>query len=157
VLGTLGGQSHHDPGEDAPFAAALEPMARSRSPPALPAVVKGFRRAVFLRRVTPAQPVAIDENYAAEDTAIIDAGLARSSGKQSPGLFSDLPHLGKERLRTFHLGVNQPIKIAHRSDLLAEPEAPQMPEINEAGAPRQSAFVPRALSGSEGRLWRLWG
>ena len=81
VFGTFGGQAHHDPGEDAVVA------------PALPAVVEGLGRAVFLRRIAPAQPIAIDEDYTAQNAPIIDAGLARSSRKQSPGLFSDPPHL----------------------------------------------------------------
>lgn len=51
---------------------------------------------------------------------VIDAGLAMA--------------LGKERLQALHLGVGQPIQIAHRSDLLAEPESRQKPEINGSGA-----------------------
>lgn len=69
VLGALGGKADHDPGKNPVVA------------PALPAVVEGFGRAVFLRRVTLPQPIAIDEDYAAEDTAIIDAGLAMLLGK----------------------------------------------------------------------------
>ncbi|MPL96458.1 hypothetical protein SDC9_42639 [bioreactor metagenome] len=120
VFGALSGKAHHDPGEDPVFVASLEPVAFSHSPPALPAVVEGLRRTVFLRRVTPAQPIAIDENYAAEDTAIIDAGLAMA--------------LGEERLQPLHLRVGQPVKIAHRSGLLAEPETRQRTEINGSGA-----------------------
>ena len=107
VLGALGGQAHHDPGEHAIVA------------PALPTVVEGLGRAVFLRRITPAQAIAIDEDYAAEDAAIIDTGLAMA--------------LGKERLQALHLGVRKPIKIAHRSGLLAEPESRQTHEINGSG------------------------
>ena len=97
VLGTLGGQAHHDPGED-PFVA-----------PALPTALKGLCRAVVLWCVAAAQPIAIDENYGAEDASIIDAGLAMA--------------LGKERLEPLHLSVRQPVNIVHRSGLLAEPES----------------------------------
>ena len=84
------------------------------------AVVEGLGRAVFLRRVTPSQTIAIDENYAAENTTIIDAGLAMAPGE--------------ERFEALHLRLGQPVKIAHRSGLLAEPESRQMPEINGSGA-----------------------
>lgn len=99
--------------------ASLEPVAFSHSPPALPTVVEGLGGPVFLRRITPPQPIAVEEDYAAENAAIIDAGLAMT--------------LGKERLQAFHLGIAQPVKIAHRSGLLAEPESCQTPEINGSG------------------------
>src|SRR5690606_21664807 len=108
VLGPLGSKADHDPGKDAVVA------------PALPAVVEGLGRTVFLWRVAPAQAIAIDEDYAAEDATIINTGLAMA--------------LGKERLQTLHLGVRQPVKIAHRSGLLAEPESRQRPKINGSGA-----------------------
>lgn len=75
VLGALGGQADHDPGED--------PVVT----PALPAVVEGLGRAMFLRRVTPAQTIAIDENYTAENTEIIDAGLAHPQENSPPDCF----------------------------------------------------------------------
>jgi hypothetical protein len=108
VLGPLGGQADHDPGED-PIVA-----------PPLPSVIKGLRRTIFLRRIAPAQTIAIDEDYAAKNATIIDARLTVA--------------LGKERLQALHLRVRQPVKIAHRSGLLAEPESRQMPEINGSGA-----------------------
>jgi hypothetical protein len=89
VFGVLGGQAHHDPGEDPVIA------------PALPPVVEGLRRAVFFRRITPAQAIAIDEDYTAQDAAVIDAGLAMARRK--------------ERLEALHLGLGKPVKIAHRS------------------------------------------
>ena len=64
VFGALGGEADQDPSEDPVVA------------PAFPAVVEGLRRAVFLRRVAPAQPIAIDEDYAAQNATIINAGLA---------------------------------------------------------------------------------
>jgi len=69
VLGPFGGQPHHDPGEDPVVA------------PALPAVIQGLGRAVFLRRIAPPQPIAIDEDYSAEDAPIIDARAAMALGK----------------------------------------------------------------------------
>src|SRR5690606_21158661 len=51
------------------------------------------------RRVTPSQPVAIDEDYAAQNPSIIDPRLAMA--------------LRKERLQPLHLRVGQPEKVAH--------------------------------------------
>jgi hypothetical protein len=42
--------------------------------------------------------------------------------------------LRKERLRSLYLRLGQPIKFAHQSGLLAEPESRQRPEINGSGA-----------------------
>ena len=108
VLGALGGQADHDPGENAIFA------------PALPAVVEGLGRAIFLRRIAPPQPIAIDEDYAAEDAPVVNAGLAMA--------------LGKERLQTLYLRVAQPEQVAYKSGLLTEPESRQGTEINGSGA-----------------------
>lgn len=99
VFGALGGQAHHDPGEDPVLA------------PALPAVVERLGGSVVLWRVTPSQPIAIDEDYAAQHASIIDAGPAMA--------------LGKEGFEARHLRLRQPEKIAHRSGLLAEPESRQ--------------------------------
>lgn len=85
VLGPLGGQADHDPGEDPVVA------------PPLPSVIKGLRRTVFLRRIAPTQPIAIDEDYATQNPSIIDAGLTMA--------------LRKERFETLHLGVRQPVKM----------------------------------------------
>ena len=102
--GGPGGQPIHHPGEDT-FVA-----------PPLLSVVEGLRRTILLRRIAPPQTIAIDEDYAAEYTTVIDAGLAMA--------------LRKERLEALHLGVAQPVKVAHRLGLLAEPESRQWPEIN---------------------------
>jgi hypothetical protein len=67
--------------------------------PPLPTIVEGLRRAVFLRRITTPQAIAIDEDYAAQYTPVIDARLAMA--------------LGEERLQTGHLRVGQPKKVAH--------------------------------------------
>lgn len=64
--------------------------------PPFPAILKDLRWAVFLRRTTPPQPVAIEEYNAAKHTPIIDARLAVA--------------LGKEALQTSHLRVAQPKK-----------------------------------------------
>jgi hypothetical protein len=104
VFGALSGKAQHDPGEDPVVA------------PALPAVVEGLRLTVSLRRVTPAQPIAINEDYTNEDETIIDAGLAVA--------------LREERLEALHLRVGKPVKVAHRSGLLEETESRQWTEIN---------------------------
>ena len=87
LLATLGGQPLHHLCEDAHGA------------PPLPAIVEGLGRAILTRRVTPSQPIAIGEDYAAEDPSIIDPRLAMA--------------LRKERLQPLHLRVGQPEKVAH--------------------------------------------
>ena len=71
VLGALSGQADHDPGEDPVVA------------PALSTVLKGLRKTVFLRRIISAQPIAIDEDYAAQNAAIIDPELAMDLRKKN--------------------------------------------------------------------------
>ena len=103
VLGALSGQADHDPGED--------PVVT----PTLPTVVEGLGRSVFLRRIAPPQPIAIDKDYAANDTEVINARLAMALGEfggsgNSPGdCFPD------KRLQARHLRLGKPVKIAHRS------------------------------------------
>lgn len=63
VFGAPSGQAHHDPGEDPVVA------------PALPPVVEGLRRAVFLRRVILPQTTVIDEDNPAQNVTVIDAEL----------------------------------------------------------------------------------
>lgn len=69
LLAVPGSQSGHHPREDALVA------------PALPAVVERLVRPVFLRRVSPAQPITIDEDNPTQDAPIIDARLAWDFGK----------------------------------------------------------------------------
>ena len=63
TFGLGAGQPLHHPDEDASLT------------PSLPAVVEGLRRAVFPWRIAPPQPVAIDEDYSAQDPSVIDARL----------------------------------------------------------------------------------
>lgn len=69
ALGTLGGQTHHDPGEDTIVA------------PPLPTVIKRLCRTILLGCIAPSQPIAIDKDYAAEHTPIINARLAMALGE----------------------------------------------------------------------------
>src|SRR5690606_29153384 len=62
--------------------------------PALPAVVKRLGRAVFLRRIAPPEPVAVNEDDPAQNAPIINA-LATMA-------------LGEIRTKTSHLLVRQP-------------------------------------------------
>ena len=64
-----------------------------------PAVVERLRRAIFPWRVTPPQPIAIDEDYAAQHAPVIDSRLAMA--------------LREERLQPLHLLIGQPEKVAH--------------------------------------------
>lgn len=49
--------------------------------PAFPADIQRFRRAIFLRRIAPPEPVAIDENDADQHTPIIYTLAAMALGK----------------------------------------------------------------------------
>ena len=70
VLGVLGGQTDHDPGEDPVVA------------PSLPTIIKGLGWAVFLWGITPSQTIAIDENYTTQHTPVVDARLAMALRKE---------------------------------------------------------------------------
>lgn len=85
LLTVLGGQAGLDLREDALVA------------PPLPTVVKRLVRAVLNRRVTPTQPIAVDEDNPAQHTPIIDARLAVG--------------LRKMGLKTRHLRICQPEEI----------------------------------------------
>lgn len=80
-------QSLEHPGKHAHFA------------PTLPAIVKRLGRTIFSWSVTPAQAIAIDENYAAQNTSIIDPRLAMALWKVGP--------------EPIHLLLSQPEKITH--------------------------------------------
>jgi hypothetical protein len=85
--GGLGGKPSHQPCENTLVA------------PPLPTVVEGLRRAIILRRIAPAQAIAIDEDYAAQYPPVIDPRLAVA--------------LGEKGLQTGHLRIGKPEKIAH--------------------------------------------
>jgi hypothetical protein len=67
--------------------------------PPLSMIVEGLRQAGFFRRIEPPQPIAIDEDYAAQNTPVIHARLTVA--------------LGKEGLQTGHPRVGQPKKVVH--------------------------------------------
>lgn len=100
LLAAFGGQPLHHPGEDPHVA------------PPLPAVVEGLGRAILPRRIAPSQPVAVDEDYPAQHSPVIDPRL--------PVAF------GEERLQPLHLRVRQPEKVAH-------PHPRQFGSLNHAG------------------------
>ena len=83
--------------------------------PAFPSVVERLVRAVGARRVSPAQPVPVDEYDAAQHPSVIDARLAVASRK--------------ERSQPFYLLFRQPKQVAHAS-LLTEPESDRGHLIN---------------------------
>lgn len=60
----LSGQAHHDPGEDASIA------------PTFLSVVECLVGAILPWGVAPPQAIAIDENNAAQDSPVIEPGLA---------------------------------------------------------------------------------
>jgi hypothetical protein len=67
--------------------------------PSLPTAVTRLWRAVFRRRVSPPQAIAIDEDNPAQDPSIIDPRLPMG--------------LGKERGKLGHLLVGQSVKVDH--------------------------------------------
>lgn len=82
LIGALGGQPLQHPGEDPHVTLSL------------PTVLECLRRAIFSRRITPPQAIAIDEDYAAQDAVIIDARLPMT--------------VRKKRFQPLHLLVRQP-------------------------------------------------
>ncbi len=91
----FGGQTRHHPGEDA-FVA-----------PPLPTVIERLVWAIGRRGIAPSQPIAINEDNAAQHTSIIDAWFAMG--------------LGEEGLKTRHLRIAQPEKIRHVHRSFFEP------------------------------------
>ena len=75
--------------------------------PALPSVVQGLVWPVLLRGITPAQPIAVYEDNATQNTPIIDAWFAMG-----------LREIG---LKPRHLRVRQPEKIRHITAPFSEP------------------------------------
>ena len=84
--------------------------------PALPPIVERLVRALFNRRVTPTQPIAIYEDNPAQNPAVIDPRLA--------------VRLRKIGLQTRHLRLAQPEKIRHDTAPFWSRESRSTPEIN---------------------------
>ncbi len=62
-------QTFHHPQEDALVA------------PAFSAIIKCHGGTLFLRRIAPSEPIAIDENDVAQNTPIINTGAAMAIGE----------------------------------------------------------------------------
>src|SRR3546814_8644194 len=92
------GQALHHADEDALVA------------PPLPAIIKRLRRAILPRRITPPEPIAVDEDDPAQNPSIVDPLAAMA--------------LRKIRLKTRHLLVRQPIQIIHHSGSSPQAEKP---------------------------------
>jgi hypothetical protein len=86
-IGAIGGQAHHDPGEDAVIAATLS------------AIVEDLDRSIFPRRTVPAQAFAVDKDNAAQNPQLIHAWAVMA--------------LGKEQAKTRHVRLSQPEQVAH--------------------------------------------
>lgn len=117
-FGALAGRARRDPGESASVA------------PAFPAAGESLSGAVFPRRIAPPQPIAIDEYFATENAAIIDAGLAMAPGEGW--------------LQTPCLCIRQPATIARRSGLVAEPVSCQSTESTGLDPATPTAPAPPA-------------
>ena len=72
LIGALGGQSLHHPGED------------PHVTPSLPTVVERLRRAILARGVAPTQAITIDEDYSAQNAPIIHPRLAVAPREERP-------------------------------------------------------------------------
>src|SRR3546814_16661102 len=86
-VGACGSQPLHHTEEDTPFT------------PPLPPVVQRLVRTIRARRITPPQPVAVDEDDPAQHPPIINPRLAMA--------------LGKVRLQKRHLLISEPVTVAH--------------------------------------------
>ena len=87
LFAAFGSQPFHHPGEDPHIA------------PPLPSVVERLGWTILMGRIAPPQPIAIDEDYAAQHAPVIDPRLAMA--------------LGKERPQPLHLRFGQPEQVAH--------------------------------------------
>ncbi|PIL19190.1 hypothetical protein P775_15875 [Puniceibacterium antarcticum] len=67
MFGAFSGQARHNPRKDALFT---------------PAVVECFGRTILPRRIASPQIIAIDEDYATQNSSIIDPGLAMALRKK---------------------------------------------------------------------------
>jgi len=67
-------------------------------------------------RITPAQAIAIEKDYATQNPSIVDAGLAMD--------------YEKKRIKALDLGARKPETIAYRSGLLFERGSRGQSEIN---------------------------
>ena len=99
------------------------------SPPPLPVVVEGLWRAIFPRRILPAQLIAIDKDYPIQNTPVIDARLVFSPGiylleHQASRAGRHKPLSGRSRLLTqpsgSHLAPRMGAHPAHRGIQVAE-------------------------------------
>ena len=104
LLAVLGSQPRHHLRKDPPLA------------PAIPPVVERLVGAIVLQRISPTQPIAIDEDNPAQDAPIIDTGLAVG-----------LREIG---LKTRHLRIAQPEEIRHVTAQFSRDESCHSAEIN---------------------------
>jgi hypothetical protein len=95
LFAVVGSQTCHHLGEDA-FVA-----------PPLPTVIERLVWAIGRRGIAPSQPIAINEDNAAQHTSIINAWFTVG--------------LGEERFKTRHLRIRQPEKIRHGHRSIFEP------------------------------------
>ena len=95
LLAVLGSQPHHHLRKDPPLA------------PAFPPVVERLVGAIVLWRISPTQPIAIDEDNPAQNPPVIDPRLTM--------------RLGEERGQACHLRVVQPEEIAHVTAPFSKP------------------------------------
>ena len=116
LLAPAGGQPRHDPGED-PHPAPTDP-----------AVVERLRRPILGRGVAPPQPIAIDEDYAAQHAPVIDPRTTMA--------------LREKRPQPLNLFLGQPEQVAHHHPR-------KFGSLNHAGRQLSSQLMgpdPRSLS-----------
>ncbi len=115
-----------------------------------------LRRALFHGRVAPPQTIAVDEDHAARNTSVVDGGGGVATALRKQGGSEDSPVVRRpdERLQPLHPGVCEPIEIAHRSGLLAEPGSRHPPQIN---GPRRKQVSPARRATASARPGNCWG
>ena len=94
-LTVLSGQAGHHLRKDALVA------------PPLSTTIKRLVRTIFLRRISPTQAIAIDEDNSAQNPLVIDPRLTM--------------RLGEESGQACHLRVSQPEEIAHVTAPFSKP------------------------------------
>jgi hypothetical protein len=135
----LRGQSLHLPDEEAPFAAALEPVARHRSPPSLPAVIRGLGRAIARGASHHRKPLRLMKIILLKARRSATRGLTRLFGKNG---FNRSRCASVSEKRSFVITpVRSGISITQERSL--KPTDRSSPKSRHDGRPAPTTQAPR--------------
>ncbi len=112
-----------------------DPREYTHVTPSLPTVLERLVWTVFLRHITPAKPIVVDEDYATKDTPFVHLGHTMA--------------LSRIRSKTPHLFFAQPIKIADIA-------LPQFTVLNHAAITASSSLMgpePEYLTKNGSKTW----